>query len=170
MAFNQDLINDLVSNCFGTLLGVLLGYWFSRIQANIQSQEEASKVRTDKTVAFYEELVSSEFCGKRIEASTLLEHSYDYIKSNGFEVFWKGLQPEKKEILNYVMSYFRRLSLSIEYKQVDEVMVFNLISGEFSYWYSKWLKEIIPSDWETRKRIDFFEKWRQGMIRDHQSS
>ncbi|MDQ1558331.1 MAG: hypothetical protein QOD32_1391 [Pyrinomonadaceae bacterium] len=158
MLFDNQFFSNLISTIIGTATGALFAYWFALRQFKIQTETEARKVCVDTALAFYQELSSHDFAQARTEANKMLE---PYLTASSLDDVWSSMSQEKRRPILTVLSYFRRLQLSIQYKRIDEEMVLDLVSEEFFWWYFVWFNRLIPDDWETRRQIDKLDRWFQ---------
>ncbi|MDQ1613195.1 MAG: hypothetical protein QOG00_3126 [Pyrinomonadaceae bacterium] len=156
MLFDNQFFSNLLSTIIGTAGGAVLAYLFALRQFKKQMETEARKVCVDTALAFYQELSSHDFAQARSEANKILD---PHLTASSLDDVWSSMSTEERRPVLTVLSYFRRLQLSIQYKRIDERMVLDLVSGEFFWWYFVWLDRLIPDDWETRRQIDKLDRW-----------
>jgi uncharacterized membrane-anchored protein YhcB (DUF1043 family) len=158
----NEFISNLISSLFGTVIGAILAYWIAVKQFKMQKEVEVQHKQVETTLAFYQELISNDFSNARADANELFEKHM--ATNNSLNNFYSNLPDGKVQSVRSVVSYFRRLQLAVEYKQVDKQIVLDLLSGEFLWWYFMWLDEVIPFEWDTRKNLDKMNNWLQSAL------
>jgi hypothetical protein len=158
-----ELLANTLSNLSGTIIGALLAFWFAKrqfsMQLNLETQkaeEEKRQRRIDRTLDFHREWGSVEFTQARSETDRIFTKH----KANGnLDSFYSDLPEEQKNPIRMVLTFFRRLQLEIEHNRVDDELIKELFGGEFLWFYYKWLKDVIPDGWETKKRVEKLNDW-----------
>jgi hypothetical protein len=158
MTVSPDFLSNLLSSIFGTIIGAILAYFFAARQFKIQKEVEIQQKQIETALAYHQELSSNDFSYARTETNKIFEEHMD---ASNLDDFYSNLPEESRKCIRIVTAYFRRLQLAIEYKQINNKMVLDLLSGEFFWWYFMWLNKMIPEHWDTRKNIDKLNTWLQ---------
>lgn len=145
---------ELILNIFGVITGAVLAYLFALRQFRIQKESDNRQIQINTALDFFEELTSDDFSRARSEANKIFKAHIHATSLDDFYYTEDIRQPIRK-----VLSFFRRLQLSIEYGRVDHEMAVDLFAGEFLQWYFMWLDKLVPPNWATRKNIDKLNQW-----------
>jgi len=155
----HNLLANLDLDVIIPLVTAVLGFLFAFILFRLQARSEVQKTRVDTALAFYDELTSADFARARSEATKVFEA---HANAHNLNDFYSKLSAEEKEPVQKVLSFFRRLHLVVEHRRIDREMFLDSLSGEFIWWYFRWLCRMVPNDWETRKRINGLDSWLQS--------
>ena len=147
---------ELLSGLIGTIIGAILAYIFAQKQFNIQKETDEQRMQLDTALAFLDEFVSDQFAQDRRRASKILRQ---HIKEENLDKFYPKLTDEQKQPIIRVLSFFRRLQLTIQFDRIDTQIVLELLSGEFIHWYYVYLKNLVPSNWSTKKHLIKLNDW-----------
>jgi uncharacterized membrane protein YccC len=163
MSLSEVVLNfaDVIS----AFVGSVLGFLFAFIIFSLQARSEVRKMQVDTALAFYDELTSADFARARSEAAKVFEAHAD---AHNLNAFYLKLSAEKREPVQKVLSFFRRLHLVVAHGRIDREMAVDLFSGEFIRWYFRWLDKMVPNDWETRRRINGLHSWFEANMPRHE--